>query len=267
MIQVDFQCPSPPLGKIVGVSRETFNLPGESRVFIEPSMAHRTTFRLDAGRTIVDYMPDEPAVESLLEPFGLQLTSGQISQVLVYLDLLMRWNPKINLTSVRDRQAIVTRHFGESLYLSRWERLQGSLLDIGSGAGFPGLALQIAFPNLAAILLEPVAKKRAFLKEVIRACGFKSVEVGPERLEEFVRGTKGMKFGTITARAVGHFEKLVPEAASVLSPHGKICLWIGHQQGIDLERSTDRIGWDPPIAIPLGREREIWVGRLKQNAE
>ncbi|HEV2350791.1 MAG TPA: 16S rRNA (guanine(527)-N(7))-methyltransferase RsmG [Terriglobia bacterium] len=212
-------------------------------------------------------MLHELRVNALLEYFGLDLNSGQISQMLVYLDLLMRWNSKINLTSVRNAEEIVTRHFGESLYVAQWAQLEGTLLDVGSGAGFPGLALKIQFPDLSAALLEPVAKKRAFLKEVVRACDFKSVEVRPERLEEFVRGSQNINFNTITARAVGQFEHFVPEAVKILNPDGQLCLWIGQQQGNQLKQSTDSIEWDQPIAIPLGREREIWIGRLKQGAK
>ncbi|MGH9403017.1 MAG: 16S rRNA (guanine(527)-N(7))-methyltransferase RsmG, partial [Terriglobia bacterium] len=85
-----------------------------------------------------------------------------------YLGLLLRWNEKINLTAIRTPEECVTRHFAESLFLARHEQLNGRLLDIGSGAGFPGLALKVAVPELAVTLLEPVAKKRAFLKEVVR---------------------------------------------------------------------------------------------------
>src|SRR2546422_9297920 len=128
----------------------------------------------------------ERDVRDLLAPFDLDLTSSQIGKVNTYLDLLLRWNARINLTSVRTPAECVARHFGESLYLSRWVELRGANLDIGSGAGFPGLALKIAFPGLATTLLEPVAKKRAFLKEVARACAMESVEVRSERLEEFL---------------------------------------------------------------------------------
>jgi len=210
-----------------------------------------------------DRMLYEPAVRTLLEPFGLQLSSDQIRLILVYLELLMRWNPKINLTSIRKAEEMVTRHFGESLCLAQWARLQGNLLDVGSGAGFPGLALQIVFPDLTATLLEPVSKKRAFLKEVVRACGFKFVEVRPERLEEFVAGSQAEHFNAITARAVGHFDHLVPEAVKIMNPAGRLYLWVGQQQGNDLRQSSKKIEWDPPLAIPLAREREIWVGRLK----
>src|SRR5579863_5891470 len=156
-------------------------------------------------------MLDESSVRALLEPFQLELNSSQVSMLLAYLDLLLRWNRKINLTSIRTEEECVTRHFGESLYLARWIALQGNLLDIGSGAGFPGLALRIAFPELATTLLEPVAKKRAFLKEAARVCGISEVDVRPERLEDFVRQNPAAKFETITARAVGHFDSLIPQ--------------------------------------------------------
>src|SRR5208283_814072 len=125
-------------------------------------------------------MPSEATIRQLLEPFGLNLSPEQIGQMIVYLELLLRWNKKINLTGIRDEESCVTRHFGESLYLGRWVEFRGNLLDIGSGAGFPGLGLKIIFPGLAVTLLEPVSKKRAFLKEVARVCGMNLVEVRGE---------------------------------------------------------------------------------------
>ena len=212
-------------------------------------------------------MLDETGVRNLLEPFGLQLGSGQIGQILVYLELLLRWNPKINLTAISKAEEIVTRHFGESLYLARWAKLEGGVLDIGSGAGFPGLALQIAFPELKATLLEPVAKKRAFLKEVVRACEFKSVEVCSERLNEFVHGNSDKEFEAVTARAVGDFKYMIPHALAVMSEESVLCLWVGRKQGNDLMKMKGRLDWNPPITIPLAREREIWVGRPRESAE
>ena len=208
-------------------------------------------------------MLDESSVRALLEPFQLELNSSQISMLLAYLDLLLRWNRKINLTSVRTEKECVTRHFGESLYLARWIKLKGNLLDIGSGAGFPGLALRIAFPDLATTLLEPVAKKRAFLKEATRVCNISRVEVRPERLEDFTRQGPGAMFDTVTVRAVGHFETLLPQAQNHLKSDGRICLWIGQNQGQSLRESSERMQWGVPIAMPVGREREIWVGSRK----
>lgn len=199
-------------------------------------------------------------IRKLLEPFDLQLGCGQIAQIATYLELLLRWNQKINLTAIRTPEECVTRHFGESLYLSRKLELSGRLLDVGSGAGFPGLALRIVFPELLTTLLEPVAKKRAFLKEAARACGIPAVEVRGERLEDFIAQSGAPQFDTVTARAVGRLDRLIPQALEVLEPGGRICLWVSRAQAGELDKFRGKIRWGEPIRVPLGREREIWVG-------
>ena len=214
----------------------------------------------------------ERDVRDLLAPFDLDLTSYQIGQVITYLDLLLRWNAKINLTAVRTPEECVTRHFGESLYLSRWVGLRGANLDIGSGAGFPGLALKVAFPGLATTLLEPVAKKRAFLKAVVRACGMESVDVRSERLEEFlgcfevpIEGgdQKRGRFDSATARAVGQVRRLAELATCGLMPGGKLCLWVGHRQALEVVSEVRSLAWEAPLPIPRAERREILAGVRK----
>lgn len=213
-------------------------------------------------------MLNDSALRRLLQPFAVELSSAQTAQLLTYLELVLRWNQRINLTSIDTPDECVTRHFGESLYLARRVELQGKLLDIGSGAGFPGLALKIAFPQLAVTLLEPVAKKRAFLKEVARACGMEAVEVRPERLENFQNRSfpPGQQplFDAVTARAVGNLVRLIPQVANWLKPAGHLYLWLSHNQGERLVReqrlSPALIQWDAPLAVPLARQREIWSG-------
>src|SRR2546426_2913154 len=212
----------------------------------------------------------EREVRNLLAPFDLDLTSSQIGQVITYLDLLLRWNVRINLTSVRTPAECVARHFGESLYLSRWVELRGANLDIGSGAGFPGLALKIAFPGLATTLLEPVAKKRAFLKEVARACGMESVEVRSERLEEFLGRSEaaieggdrkgGRLFDSWTARAVGQVTRLVELATRGPTPGRRLCLWVGRHQALEVVQDVRSLVWGAPICIPQTERREILIG-------
>ncbi len=206
-------------------------------------------------------MLSETAVRELLAPFEVKLDSSQLRQLLTYLELLLRWNSRINLTAVRDPAACVTRHFGESLIVRGYLELSRRLLDIGSGAGFPGLALKIVFPNLAVTLLEPIAKKRAFLKEVTRACGFDNVEARAERLEEFAAAVGNPGFDTATARAVGHLDKLAPLAAACLKPAGNLLLWLTREQARGLGKG--QFEWGQPIRLPLSREGEIWVGTKK----
>ncbi|HEV2177613.1 MAG TPA: 16S rRNA (guanine(527)-N(7))-methyltransferase RsmG [Terriglobia bacterium] len=212
-------------------------------------------------------MIDEARVRELLDPFGIEPSSGQVAQLLVYLDLLMRWNSKINLTAICKPEECVTRHFGESLYLAAKVELEGSLLDIGSGCGFPGLALKIPFPKLAVTLLEPSAKKRAFLKEVARACDLTSVDVRPERIESYpliaVSPTHSHgpgRFDAITVRAVGGLRALVPAAVSHLKQEGRIFMWITKRQAADLVESSGLIAWQDSWPIPLSTSREIWQG-------
>ena len=209
-------------------------------------------------------MLDEAELRQLLAPFGLELSARQTGQLITYLDLLLRWNRKINLTAIRSAEECVTRHFGESLYLSRLLGLQGRLLDIGSGAGFPGLALKIVSPSLVVTLLEPAAKKRAFLKEVTRVCSMDSVEVRPERLENFVVSDPGLRFETVTSRAVGGLDRLVPRAVKCLTAGGHMCLWLTRSQVPDPALIGAPLKWDEPVPVPLGRERVILVGRLRK---
>jgi len=216
-------------------------------------------------------MLSDEQIRNLLIPFGLDLTARQIGQIRTYLDLLLRWNQRINLTAIRSAEECVTRHFGESLYLARWVQLTGNSLDVGSGAGFPGLALKIAFPALQSTLLEPVAKKRAFLKEVVRACEINVVEVRPERLEELVgHGGRDIDephpagrhcFDSISMRAVGRLPSLVGTAACCLKSGGRLCLWVGRDQASELiEAEESPVVWQAPIAVPLAARRQILVG-------
>jgi 16S rRNA (guanine527-N7)-methyltransferase len=204
---------------------------------------------------------DESRLRHLLEPFGLDLSPTQVNQTLAYLHLLLRWNEKINLTAIRNPQECVTRHFGESLFLARHAQLHGSLLDIGSGAGFPGLALKIVFPEVSVTLLEPVTKKRAFLKEAARVCGFAQVAVRGERLEELASATPAPEFDFASMRAVGNLDVLIPLATQCLKPGGNLLLWLSQDQAAGLTNIKSGLNWADPLPIPLSRTTEIWRGK------
>src|SRR5258708_31708161 len=109
-------------------------------------------------------------IVSALTPFQIQLSSGQIAQIREYVCLLLKWNQSVSLTSVVDPIEIVTRHFGESMFISCLFPVKNCrLADLGSGAGFPGLAVKITSPRLGIKLIESNKKKCAFLSEVVRS--------------------------------------------------------------------------------------------------
>ena len=203
---------------------------------------------------------DSNRLRQLLEPYDLNLATGQVDQILTYLNLLLRWNQKINLTAIRKPEECVTRHFGESLFIARHLQLHGDLLDIGSGAGFPGLALKIAFPELSVTLLEPVAKKRAFLKEAARVCGFNQVSVRGDRMEELARTTPPPQFDFATMRAVGNLEQFVPLAAQCLRPNGRLLLWLSQQQADTFDPIPAGLTWSAPLPIPLTQSGVVCCG-------
>jgi 16S rRNA (guanine527-N7)-methyltransferase len=109
-----------------------------------------------------------PDFSDLLQTLGLTLSPSQLALLTHHFNLLQKWNRKMNLTSLRRPAEILTRHFGESLFLAVHLPPASSVADVGSGAGFPGLPLAVARPELRVTLIESVAKKAAFLKEAAR---------------------------------------------------------------------------------------------------
>jgi 16S rRNA (guanine527-N7)-methyltransferase len=197
-------------------------------------------------------------LEKLLKPFvSTALSEAQLRQLERYLDLLVKWNAKMSLTAVRDPEQIVRRHFGESLFTA--EKLNGShassLIDVGSGAGFPGLPIKIVNPELHVTLVEAQQKKAVFLREVVRALGLENVTVHCGRAEEF-----GGKADIVTLRAVEKFESVLPIAASLVGQNGRLALLIGASQAELASRILPQAEWQPPLAVPASRARILLIG-------
>ncbi len=201
----------------------------------------------------------------LLQPFGLQLKMKQIETIQVYLRLLIKWNQKINLTAIRSEKGCITRHFGESLYLITKEKLSGRIVDVGSGAGFPGLALKIACPELSGTLLEPSSKKRAFLKEVVRHCNFGDVRISALRGEDFCVGDERQNVDIVTVRGLRHHEEIAAMSRGLLVSTGRLCLWLTRRRAEELARKVQGYRWKSPLALPLTRERVILVGERESQ--
>ena len=197
-------------------------------------------------------------MQELLSPFvSRSLDAEKLEQLQLYLDLLRKWNIRINLTAVRDAEEIVQRHFGESLFAG--ERLEldaaSTLIDFGSGAGFPGLPIKIFSPDLHVTLVESQQKKATFLREVIRALRLENTTVHAGRAEE-----ASLKSQIVTLRAVEKFESALPVAASLVEPGGRLALLIGTAQSQIAKDALPQFAWRKPIPIPESRERIVLAG-------
>lgn len=200
-------------------------------------------------------------IRTALAPYGLELTAAHMAQVAAYLDLLLRWNRRINLTSVRDPGEILRRHFGESFYLAMVLPLSDKLLvDVGSGAGFPGLALKIICPGLRVVLVESVGKKIAFLKEVSRELNLSPVEFEQDRFERVVAEWKRKPADVVTARAVGKHAILANNAARILRPSGRIAFFLGREDAQSVVRETRQFRWEDCRLLPTAANRVILLG-------
>jgi 16S rRNA (guanine527-N7)-methyltransferase len=213
-------------------------------------------------------------IHELLEPFlAAPLTAAQLDQISIYIDLLLRWNSRVNLTAIRDPEQVVTRHFGESLFAARHllpdpaaSRPSSSdpnspaavprIVDLGSGAGFPGLPIKIWSPKSPMTLIESNHKKVAFLREGIRVLTLTAIDVFAGRAEDYAASA-----ALVTLRAVERFEAVLPTAAGLLAPAGRLALLISQPQLREAQASLPQLSWDAPLPIPDSTARVILVGR------
>ena len=197
------------------------------------------------------------AVHDLLEPYCREIPPLVCDKILVYMDLLSRWAEKISLTTITNEQEIVRFHFGESIFALSLQGFEnGRLADVGSGAGFPGLAIKLLRPNLHVTLIEPNKKKCAFLNEVIRRLDLGDAQVLPTSFASSKIRREQLTY--VTARALGGIEELLSWSQNSLSPAGHVFFWLGAQ---DAERTMQASDWHwTQTLIPGTVSRKILVG-------
>ncbi len=216
---------------------------------------------------------EEPAV----------LSATQSHNISTYIDILQRWNARINLTAIRNEEEIVTRHFGESLFAARHlfpktadvgtaapstssgqalgcpreRRTPARLADLGSGAGFPGLPIKLWAPGISLALIESNQKKAAFLREVARVLTLTDINIQNARAEDLA---SDQTFDLVTLRAVERFAAVLPTAARLVAPGGRLALLIGSSQVSEAEAILPDFSWQPDISIPESKTRTLLVG-------
>ena len=141
------------------------------------------------------------------------------SQIQLYLDLLVKWNHKINLTADKDPDSILKKHVFDSLQYSRALKPDYRVMDIGSGAGFPGIPLKIIFPEMAMVLVESQRKRCSFLETAIREIGLEGIEVINARAEDI---RQEGQFDAVLFRAVSGLKQCLALGERFVGPGGRL---------------------------------------------
>lgn len=171
----------------------------------------------------------------------------------------------MNLTAVRQPEEIVTRHFGESFFIAAHLLAADesrSVIDLGSGAGFPGIPLAMLRPQAHVALIEAHSKKAAFLNEVVRMLNLNRVNVFNQRGEKYPGSAE-----IVTMRAVEKFDISLGLAVRLVQPGGRLALMIGQNQVSQAQGSLDGFVWADPIPIPGGHSRVLLAGTRMINVE
>ena len=170
---------------------------------------------------------------------NIEVTDRQLQQFERYADLLIEWNEKFNLTSITGREDIYVKHFYDSILPSLYRDLKGSLADVGSGAGFPGIPLKIMYSDLEVTLIEPTGKRCTFLNEVISQLSLDKITVVNMRSEDYAR--ENVRFDFVTARAVAELNILTELCLPLVKTDGHFIVMKGPKAYQELENASRAI--------------------------
>jgi 16S rRNA (guanine527-N7)-methyltransferase len=178
-----------------------------------------------------------------------------------YLTLLQKWNARTNLTAIRDEEGILSRHFLESI-LCAHKLPQGivSLLDFGSGAGFPGIPIALIRPEISVTLAESQNKKAAFLREAVRTLGLET-KVHAARAE-----TLQSTFDAVTLRAVDNMAQAIPAAIQLLNPNGWLAILTTLEDAPAIQTKASesaQFHWRPFESQSANSSRTLLFGQQK----
>ena len=147
-------------------------------------------------------MIDKNRLSEKCSTWNIALTGTQLDLLDKYAELLVSYNEKVNLTAITSPEGIEDRHFADSLLFAAQPEVQGKLVDVGTGAGFPGIVAKIYKPDLELTLMEPTGKRVDFLRYACAELGLTGVEFAKERAEEAARKIWREQFDVASARAV-----------------------------------------------------------------
>jgi 16S rRNA (guanine527-N7)-methyltransferase len=214
--------------------------------------------------------PIESGLRTGAAELGVDLSDAQFGQLISYLDLIQKWNKVYNLTAVRDPAEMLSHHLLDSLAVLRplaREAGQGPfrLLDVGSGAGLPGVVMAIARPDIAVDCVDTVAKKAAFVQQVAASLKLPNLRGLHARVESLAE-----PYAVITSRAFASLHDFVTLSEAALAPGGRWLAMKGKRPDPEIAAlpASVEVFHVEPLAVPgLGAERCIvWMRRREQAA-
>lgn len=201
---------------------------------------------------------------------GLSLSAEQARLLDIYAELLAETNRHINLTAITDPEGIEDKHFVDSLLLAAQPEIQGRVVDVGSGAGFPGIVAKIYKPEIELTLMEPTGKRLDFLRRAAAELGLDGIEFAKERAEEAARKGWREQFDAATARAVAALPALAEYCLPLVKVGGSFVAMKGQGAAREAEAAraaAKKLGAGEAelraAALPGGDERWLVVYRKR----
>ena len=172
----------------------------------------------------------------------IKLREEQIKKFYTYMNLLLEWNEKMNLTAITEPNEVILKHFIDSLTISKYIEDDSTVIDMGTGAGFPGIPLKIVREDINITLVDSLNKRIKFLDEVIDKLDLQNIETVHARAEEFGRGVKYReKFDYATSRAVANLSTLAEYLIPLVKIKGKVISMKGYTVDEEIENSRKAI--------------------------
>ena len=207
---------------------------------------------------MINNHPERIKLESGLDRLGLDVPPEAIDQLLGYMDLLKEWSRTYNLVAPRERDFLLARHVLDSLSIARYLK-PGSLLDVGTGAGLPGLPLAIVKPDMKVTLVDSAGKKIRFIRHVGRTLKLANIEPLHQRIEDLA---DGRAFANITSRAFSSLKDFVETVRPCTDPSSQLLAMKGANPEKELEELPEWINVQSvePLTVPyLHAERHLVI--------